>query len=154
MSEGLAETEWVASWIGLRKDYTYKLRDRHKLNREFKINSILSESRAGLNMAAICDAKSLYDNLNREQYSAAEKIAALEICVIKDSLDSLNGSARCIPHEETPVDCMTKLKGNASAMLQMLQKYREDLRQVTIDMKQENYTSQAFDRVRKCFVDG
>ncbi|EDQ88737.1 uncharacterized protein MONBRDRAFT_26002 [Monosiga brevicollis MX1] len=36
----------------------------------------------------------------------------------------------------------------------MLQKYREDLRQVTIDMKQENYTSQAFDRVRKCFVDG
>ena len=82
------------------QDYNYKLRDRHKLNREFKVTSILTESQAGLDMAAICDAKSLYDNLNREQYSAAEKRAALEICVIKDSLDSLNGSARWIPHEK------------------------------------------------------
>ena len=29
-------------------------------------------------MAAFCDAKFLYDNLNREQYSAAEKRAALK----------------------------------------------------------------------------
>ena len=65
-----------------------------------------------MNMAAITDAKSLYDNLVREQYSGAEKRAALEICVIKDSLESLGG--------RDPTDCMTKLKGNASQMLQLL----------------------------------
>ena len=42
-----------------------------------------------MNLAAVTDAKSLYDNLVREQYSGAEKRAALEMCVIKDSLDSL-----------------------------------------------------------------
>ena len=68
-------------------------------------------------MAAITDAKSLYDNLTREQYSGAEKRSALEICVIRDSLASLGGAARWVPHEENPVDCMTKLKGNTSRML-------------------------------------
>jgi len=90
MSEGLADAEWVASWIGLVKDFNYDLRKRHLLNREFKITSIIStDDESQMNIAAITDAKSLYDNLVREQYSGAEKRAALEICVIKDSLDSL-----------------------------------------------------------------
>ena len=33
MSEGLAEAEWVASWIGLVKDLHYDLRKRLTLNR-------------------------------------------------------------------------------------------------------------------------
>ena len=40
--------------------------------------------------------------------------------MIRDSLESLGGSARWVPHEENPVDCMTKLKGNISRMLQLL----------------------------------
>ena len=84
MSEGLADAEWVASWIGLVKDYRYDLRKRDLLNREFKITSIMStDDDSQMNMAAITDAKSLYDNLVREQYSGAEKRAALEMCVIK-----------------------------------------------------------------------
>ena len=42
MSEGLADAEWVASWIGLAKDYRYDLRKRDLLNREFRITSIMS----------------------------------------------------------------------------------------------------------------
>jgi hypothetical protein len=79
-----------------------------------------SDDDSKMNMAAITDAKSLYDNLVREQYSGAEKRAALEMCVIKDSLESLGGSARWVPHDVNPTDCMTKLKGNASQMLQLL----------------------------------
>ena len=76
--------------------------------------SIMSEPDSHLAIAAITDATSLYENLVREQYSGTEKRSALEICVIRDSLESLGGSARWVPHEQNPVDCMTKLKGNAA----------------------------------------
>ena len=68
----------------------------------------------------------MYDNLTREQYTGAEKRAALENCVSRDSLDSMNGVCGWVPHEENPVDCMPKLKGNPIRMLPMFRthKYR------------------------------
>ena len=110
LSEGLADAEWVASWIGLAKSTSYDMRKRHEMNREIQITAVLRESDSDLkDLLAVTDAKSMYDNLTREQYTGAEKRAALEICVIRDSLDSMNGICRWVPHEENPVDCMTKL---------------------------------------------
>lgn len=54
-----------------------------------------------VNLATIMDVRRLYDNVAREQYTAAQKRAALEICVIRDSLESLGGAARMIPHDRT-----------------------------------------------------
>ena len=125
MSEALADAEWVASWFGLAKDINYDLRKRDILNREFKTTAIVSTDDSDqMNLAAVTDAKSMYDNLTREQYSGAEKRAALELCVIKDSLQSLGGTARWVPHERNPVDCMTKVKGNAVTMLLLLKTAR------------------------------
>ena len=121
MSEGLADSEWIASWFGLAKSLDYDLRKRHLLNREVKIQCLATlhdDSQFDLN--TITDAKSLYDNLMQEQYTGAEKRAALEICVIRDSLESLGGRARWIPHDRNPADCLTKLRGNAEAMLKLL----------------------------------
>ena len=109
LSETLADAEWVASWLGLAKDLKYDLRERNSLNRDIKITSILSEKDCELD---ITDAKSLYDALHQEQYTGAEKRAALEVCVIRDSLESLGGKARWVPHDKNPVDCLTKLSGN------------------------------------------
>ena len=134
MSDALADAEWCASWIGLAKSLEYDLRKRDTLNREFKIQSIMTEKETGLDAAAVTDAKSLYDNLTREQFSGAEKRAALEICVIRDSLDSLGGSAHWVPHEENPVDCMTKLKGNASRMLELMRTGRYRLTEEAVEM--------------------
>ena len=120
LSESLADAEWVASWIGLAKDLQYDLRKRNLLNREIQITSIMSEPKSDLDLALVTDAKSLYDNLTQEQYTGAEKRAALEICVCRDSLHSLGGKARWVPHHENPVDCLTKVKGNAQRLLQML----------------------------------
>ena len=84
MSEGLVEVEWIASWIGLVKDYNYDLRKRHLITREFQLTSIMStDDDSQMNLAAITEAKSLYDNLVREQYSGAEKRAALEMWVVE-----------------------------------------------------------------------
>ena len=82
MSEALADSEWIASWFGLAKDLEYDLRKRHLLNREIKIASLTTcHDNSELDLATITDAKSLYDNLMQEQYTGAEKRAALEICV-------------------------------------------------------------------------
>ena len=95
-SETLADAEWVASWLGLAKDLNYDLRKRDKLNREIKITSILSEKDCELDIASITDAKSFYDTLSQEQYTGAEKRAALEVCVIRDTLEALGAKARWV----------------------------------------------------------
>eukprot|EP00973_Karenia_brevis_P025983 3585266-Karenia_brevis.AAC.1 len=56
----------------------------------------------------------------QEQYTGAERRAALEICVIRDSLDSLGGKARWVPLDKNPADCLSKLKGNVEALLIMM----------------------------------
>ena len=53
-------------------------------------------------LIAVTDAESMYDNLIREQFTGAERHAALEIMVIRDSLESMNGICRWVPHEENP----------------------------------------------------
>ena len=121
MSEGLADCEWVTSWIGLCKNLHYDLRKRHLLNREIKIVALTTcHDYSELDLAAVTDAKSLFDNLMQEQYTGAEKRAALEICVIRDSLEGLGGKARWVPHDRNPADCLTKLKGNVDALLKLL----------------------------------
>jgi hypothetical protein len=125
LSEGLADAEWVASWIGLAKITSYDMRKRHEMNREIQITAVVRESDSDLkDLLAVTDAKSMYDNLTREQYTGAEKRAAVEICAIRDSLDSMIGISRWVPHEENPVGCMTKLKGNAVRMLEMFRTHR------------------------------
>ena len=96
VSEGLADCEWVSSWIGLCKNLHYDLSERHLPNREIKIAALTTchDYYSELDLAAVTDAKSLFNNLMQEQYTGAEKRAALEICVIRDSLDSLGGKAR------------------------------------------------------------
>ena len=120
LSEGLAHCEWVASWLGLAKSLDYDLRRRGILNREISVRAIMKEPEGDISLAAIIDAKSLYDVANQEQYAGADKRAALEICVIKDSLEQLGGAVRWVPHELNPVDCFTKLKGNAQALISVL----------------------------------
>jgi hypothetical protein len=122
LSEGLAEAEFVATWIGLACDLHYDMRKRHTNNRQLQISSIMTSEDDALRykLAAVVDAKSLYDNLHREQMTGAEKRAALEIAVIRDSLQSLDGTCRWIPHEQNPADALTKIRGNAARLLTLL----------------------------------
>ena len=72
MNEGLADCEWVSSWIGLCKDLNYDLRKRHLLNREINIAALTTcHGYSELDLAAIADTKSLFDNPMQEQYTGA-----------------------------------------------------------------------------------
>ena len=64
----------------MAKDLKYDLRKRDTLNREFKRTAFIpTDDDTQINLAAVTDAKSMYDNLTREQYSSAEKRAALVV---------------------------------------------------------------------------
>ena len=108
LSEALAEAEWVATWFGLAQNVKYEMRKRDELNRDFLLASIISsDDSSTLDLAAITDAKSLYDNMAREQFIGAERMAVLEVCVIRDSLKSPHREARGITHAENPIECLT-----------------------------------------------
>ena len=91
--------EWMTTWFGLARDPKFILKDRDSVNREIEVQSIMSTAESPLReMIAVSNSKSLYDNLNRDQFTGAEKRSALEICVIRDSLKALGGTARWVPH--------------------------------------------------------
>ena len=82
MSDGLAFGEWMASWFGLCKDIDYDLRQRDTLNRDIQLQSIMSKPESELpQLLAVSDSKSLFDKLIVEQFTNAEKRAALEVAV-------------------------------------------------------------------------
>ena len=126
MSEAMSHAEWICTWLGLAMDISYDIRERDKLNSEIRLASITKEPQK-LSIAGITDAKSLYDNTNREQHAKAEKRAAFEICVIRDSLRSMNGQVIWISHEENPADCLIKLKGNVSRLVVLMQNSKYQL---------------------------
>ena len=98
------------------KNYRYELRDRHAMNREIRVTTIMEES-FDLDMTTMTDAQSLYDCLNREQFASTEKRAASEISVIRDALENLGGQCRWFPRELNPADLFAKLKGECAASI-------------------------------------
>ena len=116
MSEALAEVEWMR---GLYEEST---------NPEFNIVEWSSRTRhRGLLCAArtkdptrelqelltICDAKSLYDHLHSETSGCtADRRTAIEIQIIRSSLDAQDGQVRWVDHSGMYADAMTKRTGN------------------------------------------
>ena len=55
LSEGLADADWTATWLGLAKDRNYRVVKRDDLNRAFKLNAIVSKKEDHLNIVTITD---------------------------------------------------------------------------------------------------
>ena len=71
-------------------------------------------------LLALSDSKSLFDKLLIvEQFTNAEKRAALEVAAIRDSLRSFGGQPRWVPHELNVSECLTKKKGNSAPLLEL-----------------------------------
>ena len=64
-------------------------------------------------LLTICDAKSLYDHLHSETSgTTADRRTAIEIQIIRASLDAQGGDVRWVDHNGMYVDGMTKKNGN------------------------------------------
>ena len=102
--------------------------ERNLNNREIRLTAVMQKPESELpKCLAISDSKSIYGNLTREQFTGAEKRSALEICVIRDSLYSMDGEIRWVPHEKNAVDCLTKVKGNMESLLDLMKAARYTL---------------------------
>ena len=59
----------------------------------------------------IMDAKALYDMLLSEQQNQDDARAKLQVSMIKDDLQILDGLPRWVPHDKNPADGLTKFEG-------------------------------------------
>ena len=69
---------------------------------------------------ALVDAKSLYDLLINETTGGSDRRTALDIQVLREELQELQGKIRWVEHMEMPADCLTKRSGRADALRRIL----------------------------------
>ena len=124
MSEALAEVEWIR---GLFEELTnpkfniveWAARSR---NRRLLIAARSSDAEARFpNVLSIGDAKSLYDHLRTETSGGAnDRRTAIDIQIIRASMDAQGALVRWFDHSGKYADAMTKKKNGNVPLLQML----------------------------------
>ena len=115
MSEALAEVEWIR---GLFEELTNPTFDIVNWSSRTRHRGLLVAARTNTQQTlpkvlSICDAKALYDHLHSETAGCtADRRTAIEIQIIRSSLDAQNGEVRWVDHSGMYADAMTKRNGN------------------------------------------
>ena len=125
MSEALAEVGWVR---GLYEEMTNPSFDIVNWSAMTRHRGLLVAGRTVdpkkelQELLTICDAKSLYDHLlNETAGCSADKRTAIEIQIIRSSLDAQRGDVRWVDHVGMYAYGMTKKGGNIP-LVQVLMK--------------------------------
>ena len=123
MSEALAEVEWIR---GLFEELTnpnfiiveWAAKSR---NRGLMVAARSSDAQLRLpKVLSIGDAKSLYDHLHTETSGGAnDRRIAIDIQIIRSSMEAQGATVRWVDHGGMYVDAMTKRNGNIP-LLQIL----------------------------------
>ena len=123
MSESVAEVEWIR---GLYEEMVNPKFDMVNWSNRTRNRGLLVAGRSQdpnrelAKVLTICDAKSLYDHLHSETSgTTADRRTAIEIQIIRASLDAQDGDVRWVDHSGMYADAMTKRNGN-TPLLQML----------------------------------
>ena len=69
---------------------------------------------------AIVDAKSLYDYLSKQTVGGQDKRTAIEVQIIREDLNTLEGRVRWVDHQAMIADGLTKLRGQNEAMYRLI----------------------------------
>lgn len=70
----------------------------------------------------VVDAKSLFDHLVKETVGCTDdKRTAIEMQVIRQSMQETNASVRWVPHPKMFMDCLTKRSGNRIPLMKLLE---------------------------------
>ena len=73
-------------------------------------------------LLSIVDAKSLYDHLSTETSGmASDRRTAIEVQIVRNSLDIQHGSVRWVDHPGMYADALTKLNGNIPLVHAMME---------------------------------
>ena len=69
---------------------------------------------------AIVDAKSLFDLLSKDTVGGQDRRTAIEIQIIREDLQKLQGQVRWVDHPAMVADVLTKVKGNIEPLERLL----------------------------------
>ena len=117
MSEALAEVEWIRGLFEELTNHKFSIVEwaARSRNRGLLIAARSSDAEARFpKVLSIGDAKSLYDHLRTETSGTA-----IDIQIIRASMDAQGALVRWVDHIGTYADAMTKRNGNVP-LLQML----------------------------------
>eukprot|EP00435_Cladocopium_sp_Y103_P026760 s1698_g6.t1 len=122
-SRGLSELSWAVTVFNefLAKDFDLKQWEAKA--KEKRLCAMMREDsderlRDGI---GIVDAKSLFDHLSKETVgTTSDKRTALEMQVIRQTLNETGTSIRWVPHPCMIVDALTKWNGNVTPLIDML----------------------------------
>ena len=128
MSESLAEVEWIRGLFGELTDPSFSILEWKSRTRNRGLlvaGRSVDPNRELPKVLSICDAKSLYDHLHSETAGCtADRRTAIEIQIIRASLDSQEADVRWVDHTGMYADALTKRGGNVPLLQTLLRTAR------------------------------
>ena len=128
MSESLAEVEWIRGLFGELTDPVFSILEWKSRTRNRGLlvaGRSVDPNRELPKVLSICDAKSLYDHLHSETAGCtADRRTAIEIQIIRASLDSQGADVRWVDHTGMYADALTKRGGNVPLLQTLLRTAR------------------------------
>ena len=131
LSKGLNELAWSVTVYQEMIKENFNLREWQeevRTQRMIAATKVNSDERLKRCLCVV-DAKSLYDHLVKETVGSAEdRRTAIEMQVIRQSMNETRASIRWVPHPRMFMDCLTKRAGNRSSLEELLYSGRFCLR--------------------------
>lgn len=126
LAKGLQELAWCITVYNELADPEFDLREWEKAARARRLTAIAREDidetlRQGQGLCLI-DAKSLYDHLVKPTVGSTEdRRTAIEMQLIRQSMQETGTAVKWISHELMIADCLTKRFGNKEPLYKFLQ---------------------------------
>ena len=122
MSRGLGDLMWLAVLIEELTNPRFCLKrwTDHVAQREVMVVGTEKNQEVLRESLAIVDAKSLFDLLSKDTVGGQDRRTAIEIQIIREDLQKLQGQVRWVDHPAMIADALTKVKGNAEPLFQLL----------------------------------
>ena len=123
LSKGLGELCWIMSVYNEITDPEFTVEKWESRMARNKVLALVSEESSSDFKEALCivDAKALYDHLSRESVGPSQdKRTGLEIQVIRQSMNSIRGKIKWVPHPQMAIDGLTKKNASMDSLYQLL----------------------------------
>ena len=157
MSDALAEVEWIR---GMYEEMINPVFDIVQWSSKARHKGLLVAGRSKdpdkllPQLLTICDAKSLYDHLTKESSGpTADKRTAIEIQIIRSSLDAQDGQVRWVDHSGMYADAMTKKNGNLPLIQTLMKTGRICITEETLTLEKHRTDPKSRSSSSKTLID-
>ena len=123
LAKGLQELAWSITVYNELGDPNFELKEWEAAAKKRRLKAIAKEDIDETLMKGLClvDAKSLYDHLVKSTVGSTEdRRTAIEMQLVRQSMQETGTGIRWVNHEKMLVDCLTKRSGNKDPLYRFL----------------------------------